>query len=319
MVAYNTLVASVSLSLAAGLAMAADYPAKDVTMIVPWSAGGGTDTIARSLIAEAEDCFGTNINVVNKTGAVGAIGMGATAAARNDGYTIGLITFNLSTYGLLGQADLSYKDFELIQMINQSPGAITVAANSEWQTLEDLMSYASENPGVVTVGHAGTGGAWHLSAEALASEHGAGFNYVPFDGSANVRTALIGNHVAVATTGIDEMKQLLEAGQVRVLAVNALERAEAFPDIPTIAEAGYPLAAPINDWRGLAAPKGVKPEIKDEIIARIKTCYDSEGFQSLAKERGLPLVYKDPAEFETFLADLEASLSVAISNLGIGE
>ena len=194
------LISGIALSLTAGVALAADYPAKDVTMIVPWSAGGGTDTIARSLVAEAEECFGANINVVNKTGAVGAIGMGATSAARNDGYTVGLITFNLSTYGLLGQADLSYRDFDLIQLINQSPGAISVAANSEWQTLEDLMTYSQENPGVVTVGHAGTGGAWHLSAAALAKEHDTAFNYVPFDGSANVRTALLGNHVAVAAT-----------------------------------------------------------------------------------------------------------------------
>lgn len=319
MIDFKSLVAGASLVLSASVVAAADYPAKDLTMIVPWSAGGGTDTIARSLVAEAETCFGSNINVVNKTGAVGAIGMGATSTARADGYTIGLITFNLSTYGLLGQADLSYRDFDLIQLINQSPGAITVAANSEFETLGDLMTYAQENPGVVTVGHAGTGGAWHLSAATLAKEYDAGFNYVPFDGSANVRTALLGNHVAVAATGIDEMKQLLEAGEVRILAVNALERADAFPDVPTVAEAGYTIAAPVYDWRGLAAPKGLDDEVKAEIIARAKACFESTGFQTLAKEKGLPLVYKASADFETFLADMETSLASAISDLGIGQ
>lgn len=306
------------MSFVTATAMAADYPAKDITMIVPWSAGGGTDTIARSLVAEAKNCFGANINVVNKTGAVGAVGMGATSTARNDGYTVGLITFNLSSYGPLGQTDLSYRDYDLIQLINQSPGAISVAANSEWQTLDDLMAYSKENPGVVTVGHSGTGGAWHLSAAALATEHKADFNYVPFDGSANVRTALLGNHVAVAATGIDEMKQLLEAGEVRVLAVNALERADAFPDIPTVSEAGYAIAAPIYDWRGLAAPKGMKPEVRDQIVQGFKACFDSAGFQALAKERGLPLVYKGPADFEDFLANMETSLATAITDLGIG-
>ncbi len=306
------------MSFVAATAMAADYPAKDITMIVPWSAGGGTDTIARSLVAEAKNCFGANINVVNKTGAVGAVGMGATSTARNDGYTVGLITFNLSSYGPLGQTDLSYRDYDLIQLINQSPGAISVAANSEWQTLDDLMAYSKENPGVVTVGHSGTGGAWHLSAAALATEHDAEFNYVPFDGSANVRTALLGNHVAVAATGIDEMKQLLEAGEVRVLAVNALERADAFPDIPTVSEAGYAIPAPIYDWRGLAAPKGMKPEVRDQIVQGFKSCFDSAGFQALAKERGLPLVYKGPADFEDFLANMETSLATAITDLGIG-
>lgn len=315
---FKGLVAGISLCLVAGGATAQGYPEKDVTLIVPWSAGGGTDTIARTLVAEAESCFGANINVVNRTGAVGAIGMGATATARNDGYTVGLITFNLSTYGLLGQAELSYADYDLIQLINQSPGAITVAANSEWETLDDLMNYAQENPGVVTVGHAGTGGAWHLSAATLAKEYETTFNYVPFDGSANVRTALLGNHVAVATTGIDEMKQLLEAGEVRILAVNALERADAFPDVPTISEAGYAIAAPIYDWRGLAAPIGIDPEVRASIIEGFKTCFESESFQTLAEEKGLPLRYKDPADFEVFLAAMETSLGAAIADLGIG-
>lgn len=319
MIEGKQLAAGILLAVSAQIVNAADYPAKDVTMIVPWSAGGGTDTIARSLVAEAETCFGANINVVNKTGAIGAIGMGATSTARNDGYTVGLITFNLSTYGMLDQADLSYRDFDLIQLINQSPGAITVAANSEWETLDDLMTYSKENPGVVTVGHAGTGGAWHLSAATLAKEFDTQFNYVPFDGSANVRTALLGNHIAVATTGIDEMKQLMEAGEVRVLAVNALERAEAFPDVPTVSEAGYAIAAPVYDWRGLAAPKGLNPDVKKKIIAGFKSCYESESFQTLAKEKGLPLVYKESDEFESFLADMETSLSGAVSDLGIGK
>ncbi|MGJ8609583.1 MAG: Bug family tripartite tricarboxylate transporter substrate binding protein [Octadecabacter sp.] len=318
MTIFKGLITGISLCLVAGGATAQGYPEKDVTLIVPWSAGGGTDTIARSLVSEAEACFGANINVVNRTGAVGAIGMGATATARNDGYTVGLITFNLSTYGLLDQAELSYADFDLIQLINQSPGAITVAANSDWETLDDLMSYAQENPGVVTVGHAGTGGAWHLSAATLAKEYETTFNYVPFDGSANVRTALLGNHVAVATTGIDEMKQLLEAGEVRVLAVNALERADAFPDVPTVSEAGYAIAAPIYDWRGLAAPKGIDPAVMATIIEGFKACFDSDNFQALAEERGLPLVYKDPADFEVFLADMETSLGGVIADLGIG-
>ncbi|WP_417243801.1 Bug family tripartite tricarboxylate transporter substrate binding protein [Celeribacter sp.] len=319
MVVLKNIVVSVSMSVLASTAFAQEYPAKDVTLIVPWSAGGGTDTIARSLVADAQECFGENINVVNKTGAVGAVGMGAVTTARNDGYTVGLITFNLSTYGPLGQADLSYRDYDLIQLINQSPGALSVAADSEFETLDDLMTYSKENPGVVTMGHSGTGGAWHLSAALLAAEHEASFNYVPFDGSANVRTALLGKHVAVAATGIDEMKQLLEAGEVRILAVNARERADAFPDVPTVAEAGYALEAPIYDWRGLAAPKGLDPEVKTAIVKGFKACFESDAFQSLAKERGLPLTYKDPAEFETFLAELETGLAAVISDLGLGK
>lgn len=295
----------------------AEFPEKDITLIVPWSAGGGTDTIARTLVADAENCLGTNVNVVNKTGAVGATGMGATAAARPDGYTIGLVTFQLSAYEPMGMVDLSPRDFDLIQLINQSPGAISVAADSEWETLDDLMKFAQENPGVVTVGHSGTGGSWHLSAATLAQAHEASFNYVPFDGSAKVRTALLGRHVAVAATGADEVKQLADAGEVKILAVNATERVPAFPDTPTVAEAGYALEAPIYDWRGVAAPKGLPTDVKAKLVSGIKACFDSEAFQKLAEERGLPLVYADPDGFADFLQGMDSSLRPALDSIGL--
>ena len=258
----------------------AEFPQKDITLVVPWSAGGGTDTIARTLVADAENCLGADVNVVNRTGAVGATGMGATAAARPDGYTIGLITFQLSAYEPMGLVDLGPDDFDLLQLINQSAGAISVSADSEWQTLDDLMTYAAENPGVVTVGHSGTGGSWHLAAATVADTHRATFNYVPFDGSAKVRTALLGGHIAVSTSGADEVKQLADAGEVRILAVVSDERVAGFPDVPTIAEAGYPVDAPIYDWRGVAAPKGLPDDVKAVAPAvlrhRIIPSYEAE-------------------------------------------
>lgn len=304
-----------------GIALAgpalAEFPQKDITMIVPWSAGGGTDTIARSLVADAENCLGANVNVVNRTGAVGATGMGATASARPDGYTIGLVTFQLSAYEPMGMVDLAPDDFDLLQLINQSAGAISVSSDSQFQTLDDLMKYASENPGVVTVGHSGTGGSWHLSVATLADAHDAAFNYVPFDGSANIRTALLGGHIAVSTSGADEMKQLSEAGEVRILAVVATDRLAGFPDVPTIGEAGYPLESPIYDWRGLAAPRGLPDDVKAKLVEGLKACYDSESFQALAKERAIPLVYADPAGFAEFLNGMDAALRPALDSMGL--
>ena len=128
--------------------------------------------------------------------------------------------------------------------------AISVAADSKWNTLREVMDYAKENPGIVTVGHSGAGGAWHLAMASIATMNDVKFNYVPFDGAAPTRTALIGGHIDVATTGIDEMLQLYKAGQVKILAVNNLTRHALFPEVPTIAEAGYP--NPILDWRGSA-------------------------------------------------------------------
>jgi tripartite-type tricarboxylate transporter receptor subunit TctC len=295
----------------------AKFPAKDITLICPWSAGGGTDTISRALVKNAKKYFGVNVNVVNETGGMGAIGMGAVATARPDGYTVGMITFQLSTFRLMGLAKLSYRDFSLIQLVNRSPAAISVAADSKWKTLKQVMDYAKEHPGIVTVGHSGAGGGWHLAMASIAVMNKVKFNYVPFDGAAPTRMALIGHHIDVATTGIDEMLQLYKAGQVRILAVNAFERQPLFPDVPTIAEAGFPNPNPIFDWRGLGAPKGVPKDRMQVLVKGFKQCFDDPEFRKLANELGLPLVYKDPKGFEEFLAGMEKTLEPALKSVGL--
>lgn len=295
----------------------AKFPAKDITLICPWSAGGGTDTIARALVKNAKKYFGVNVNVVNKTGGMGAVGMGAAATARPDGYTVGMITFQLSTYRAMGLAKLSYRDYKLIQLLNQSPAAISVAAGSKWKDLKMLMDYAKKNPGVVTVGHSGAGGAWHLAIASVATQNNIKFNYVPFDGAAPTRTALIGGHIDCATTGIDEMLQLYKAGKVHILAVNNTKRHPLFPEVPTIAEAGFPNPNPILDWRGLAAPKAVPAATMKILVKGFKGCFNDAGFQKLAKDLGLPLVYEDPQGFEKFLATMEETLVPALKSVDL--
>lgn len=296
---------------------AAGFPAKDITLICPWSAGGGTDTISRALMKNAKKYFGVNVNVVNKTGGMGAIGMGAVTTARPDGYTVGMITFQLSTFRLMGLAKLSYRDYSLIQLVNQSPAAISVAADSKWKTLKQVMDYARKNPGIVTVGHSGAGGGWHLAMASIATINNVKFNYVPFDGAAPTRTALIGGHIDVATTGIDEVLQLYKAGKVRILAVNNLERHSLFPQVPTIAEVGLPNPSPILDWRGLGAPKGVPKDRMEVLIKGFKQSFEDPDFQKLAKDLGLPLVYKDPQGFGQFLKGMEETLEPALKSVGL--
>jgi tripartite-type tricarboxylate transporter receptor subunit TctC len=293
------------------------FPAKDIMLIVPWAAGGGTDTIARALVKNAKNYFGVNVNVVNKTGGMGAVGMGAAATAVPDGYTVGLITFQLSTYRMMGLADLSYRDYQLIQLLNQSPASISVAADSKFKTLKDLMEYARANPGVVTAGHSGAGGGWHLALASIAVREKIKFNFVPFDGAAPTRTAVVGGHIAVATTGIDEVLQLYRAGQIRILAVNDTKRHWLFPDVPTIAEAGYPNPNIIYDWRGLGAPKGVPADRMQILIEGFKKCFEDPEFKKLAYDLGLPLAYRDPKGFEEFLKEMEETLRPALDSVGL--
>ena len=310
-------VAVLSCLVAVSNVTAADFPAKDITLICPWSAGGGTDTIARALVKNAKKYFGVNVNVVNKTGGMGAVGMGAASSARPDGYSVGMITFQLSTYQSMGLAKLSYRDYNLIQLVNQSPAAISVAADSDWKDLKQLMDYAKKNPGIVTVGHSGAGGGWHLAIASVAVQNEIKFNYVPFDGAAPTRTALIGKHIDCATTGIDEMLQLYQAGKVRILAVNNKTRHALFPDVPTMEEAGFPNPSPILDWRGLAAPKGVPQDKMDVLVKGFKGCFDDPEFRALANKLGLPLVYENPQGFQKFLQGMEETLVPALKSVNL--
>ncbi len=293
------------------------FPEKDITLIVPWSAGGGTDTIARALAKSGQKYLGVNVNVLNKTGGTGAVGMGAASVARADGYSVGLITFNLSTYKLQGTSDLSYRDFSLMQLLNLSPGAITVKADSEFKTLADVMKAAEANPGSITIGHAGAGGAWHLGAAALANEYGLEFNYIPFDGGAPTRSALLGGHIDLATSGIDEMLQLSEAGEVRILAVNSQERHPRFPNVPTVAEEGYPVKSPVIDWRGLGVPKGVPEDRMKILTAGFKKMFEDQEFIDFCKEVGLVLVYRDAEGFQDFLIGMEKTLEPTLKTVGL--
>jgi tripartite-type tricarboxylate transporter receptor subunit TctC len=295
----------------------AAFPERDITLVVPWAAGGGTDTLARTLVKNGKKYFGVNINVVNRVGGTGAVGMDSVVKAKPDGYTVGIITFNLSTYRLLGQSDLSYRDFDLIALLNRSIAGLSVKADSKFQTLKDLVEYAKANPGVVTVGHSGPAGAWHLAAVGIANNYGLKFTFVPFDGAAPTRTALVGGHITMCSSGMDEVLQFYQTKQIRILAANSPTRHPAFPDVPTMAEAGYPISDPIFDWRGLGAPKGTPPEVLKVLREGFKKATEDPDYVALMDKLALPRTYLDHDKFEEFLSGMEKSLESTLGLVGL--
>jgi len=295
----------------------AAFPERDITLTVPWAAGGGTDTLARTLAKNAKKYFGVNINVVNKVGGTGAVGMNAVATSRPDGYNVGVITFNLSTYRMIGLADLGYKDFDLIALLNRSPAGFSVKTDSQFKNMKDLVEYAKANPGVVTVGHAGPGQPWHLSAALLAKTLNLKFTFVPFDGAAPTRTALVGGHITMASSGMDEMLQFYKTKQIRMLAGITPARNPFFPDVPSIAEAGYPIENPIFDWRGLAVAKGTPPEILKTLREGFRKAAEDPEYIKLMDELTLPRTYMEYDKFGEFLGGLETSLAPVLDSVGL--
>jgi tripartite-type tricarboxylate transporter receptor subunit TctC len=295
----------------------AAFPERDITLVVPWAAGGGTDTLARTLVKNGKKHFGVNLNVVNRVGGTGAIGMDSVAKAKPDGYTVGVITFNLSTYRLLGQSDLSYRDFDLVALLNRSIASLSVKTDSQFKTLKELVEYTKANPGVVTVGHSGPGSPWHLSAVDMAHRLGLKFTLVPFDGAAPTRTALVGGHITVASTGMDEVLQFYQTKQIRMLGAMNPSRHPAFPDVPTMAEAGYPLEDPIVDWRGLAAAKGTPPEVLKSLRDGFRKAAEDPEYIALMDKLALPRTYLEHDKFQEFLAGMEKQLEPTLDRVGL--
>jgi len=312
-----SIIITIVIILSGTFADAQKFPSKDITLIVPWSAGGGTDTIARTLVKNAKKYFGVNVNVVNKTGGLGAVGMGAVANAVPDGYTTGVITFHLSNYRMMGLADLSYRDYSLIQLINREGAAASAAYDSKFKTLKDLIDFAKKNPGVVTAGHAGAGSVQHLSLASLGLREKVKFVHVPFDGSAPARTAAVGGHVTVAVTTISEVLQLYRGKMVRVLYVEDEKRHWLYPDVPTIAEAGFPNPNIIYDWRALAAPKGVPADRMKVLVEGFKKCFDDPEFQKMAYDLALATVYLNPKDLKIFLAKAEENHKPVLEAVGL--
>lgn len=298
-------------------APAASFPERDITLVVPWAAGGGTDTLARTLVKNGRKYFGVSINVVNRVGGTGAIGMDSVAKAKPDGYTVGVITFNLSTYRLLGQSDLSYRDFDLMALLNRSIASLSVKADSQFKTLKDLVEYAKANPGVVTVGHSGPGSPWHLAAVDFAHRLGLKFTLVPFDGAAPTRTALVGGHITAASTGMDEVLQFYQTKQIRMLGAMNPKRHPVFPDVPTLAEAGYPLEDPIVDWRGLATAKGTPPEVLKVLRDGFRKAAEDPDYIALMDKLALPRTYQEYDKFQEFLAGMEKNLEPVLDRVGL--
>ena len=298
-------------------APAASFPERDITLVVPWSAGGGTDTLARTLVKNGKKYFGVNVNVVNRVGGTGAIGMDSVAKARSDGYTVGVITFNLSTYRLLGQSDLSFRDFDLIALLNRSIASLSVKADSQFKTLKELVEYAKANPGVVTLGHSGPGSPWHLAAVDFGHRYGLKFTFVPFDGAAPTRTALVGGHITMASTGMDEVLQFYQAKQIRMLGGMTPTRHPVFPDVPTFAEAGYPMEDPIVDWRGLATAKGTPPEVLKALRDGFRKAAEDPDYIALMDKLALPRTYLEYDKFQGFLAGMEKSLEPTLDRVGL--
>lgn len=283
----------------AGLGWAADYPTREVTLIVAPGAGGGTDLLFRALAKATEPFLGKPILVVNRPGAAGAIGHAEIARAKPDGHTLGAVLQQIHLPFMRPELSYRWTDFTYIMMVNADPMVFAVKADSPLKTLKDLVEAARQNPGKVTVGNCGLGCISHIAAGLLERAGNVKFQHVPFDGHSPGRTALLGGHLDVMALTPPEAADFVKANQIRVLAVAADKRDAIIPDVPTTAEAGFPVVA--QGWRSLGGPKGIPADVQKKIHDAFKKGLEQPAVQEFMKKAGFPLLYMDSAELLSFV------------------
>ena len=309
-------------AMAAGMAVSSataseDWPNRPVTLIVAAGAGGGTDATARWLAADLEQKFGQPFNVVNRAEGGGIAGITELANAEPDGYTIGIL-FNYAPFRLLGMGDLTAESYTPIAQYNFDYAAIHVKADSPVQSLAEVIDKLKADPQSITIGcGAVCPSSWSSALSKVLIDNGIDIKvlrWVPSAGAAAGLQELVADGVDILTASLPEAAGLIDAGEVRPLAVLAPERLSAFPDVPTAGEQ-VPDAAPGGVFRALVGPAGLPEEIVDKLEAATKEIYDSEAFQKNMSERGFGLRFADSEDLlegmKTHEADTETVLRAA--------
>ncbi len=273
----------------------ASYPARDITVIIPHGAGGGTDTTTRVLAKVIEKYVDVSLVCENRTGGGGAVGMGSLSASDNDGYTIGVPTVEVSMLSHLGRAPFTIEDFAPVALITNIPSVIAVHSNSPFKTFGDLIDYARKNPGEIKAGNSGIGAIWHFVALGIADASGVEFTHVPFDGGAPAATALLGEHIDLITIGQSEVYPFYESGDFRALAVTSENQLSNYPGVPTLKELGVDLPA-LGGWQSWAFPAGTDPEIVRYMSELIEKAINDEEFQAYLSKTGLTNDFLSPQD-----------------------
>lgn len=274
-----------------------NYPEKQITLIRPLAAGGGSDTISRLFAAAMEKELGVSVVVENKPGAGAGVGLEAIASSNPDGYTIGYIPAEVTTVEAMGNATVTPEDFEYICTAMKISALICVPADSEWDSLDDLIAAAKENPGSITIGTAGVGNAYELGLRSMLEAAGIELNIVNFSGgTAEAITAMMGGNVQCCTAGTAEAISYVNSGEFKVLCNLSSEPSELLPDVPTATELGYECNG--GSWGAFAVPAGTPDDVIEVLRKAGEKVMNADDFKKTLSEKGFDEYHVDGAEFK---------------------
>jgi tripartite-type tricarboxylate transporter receptor subunit TctC len=301
---------------AQGNAEQATFPTKPITITIPVSAGGGTDLLVRAMAGPLKEILGQSVNVVNKTGAGGAIGFAAGAADKNDGYSVTSMLGELLTVPQVANVNFSYKSFIPVANVNSECATITVRADAPYNTLEEFIAYAKAHPGEVSFGNSGVGGIWHFIAAAFASSAGIEVTHVPFEGGGTAVTALAGGHVDAVPVTPQEVEVQVKAGRAKVLAVLAPKRVASLPNVPTAKELGYDDLV-FSIFRGFGVPLGTPADVVATLSDAFQKALDDPSVTKFMADKHYTKDFMTGTEFGSMMAREEAVYAEMAKQLGL--
>lgn len=281
----------------------AEYPDKVIEIVVPFAPGGGTDTIARILADEMSKELGESVIIDNRPGAGTMIGSNIVANSDPDGYKLLMASFAHAVNPSL-IPDMQYdtaKDFVPVALVAKSYNILVINNDLPFTTVQELIDYAKAHPGELNYGSFGNGTSAHLSAELFKYLAGVDITHITYKGAAPAITDLLGGQIQIIFTSVASVSGQITSGAVRPLAVTSAVRSGAFPDLPTMAEAGVE-GYVADAWYGLYAPAGTPPEVIETLNKAVGTAIQSEPFKKLEKVEGLIFIPGSPQELETFVS-----------------
>ena len=270
-----------------GIAQAQDkFPTKPITIISHTAAGSPTDLMARQLGKAAEPLLGQPVVVENKPGGSGAMQVASLLSSPADGYTLAAVTpTQIGAWESTLKGKFNIDQFAWISRVEIDPYILVVQAESQWKTLKDFVDYAKKNPNKLRVGGYGSVGSGHNVAFNILAKAG-GFQavWMPYEGTNAAVTALLGGHIDAANSNPGQVAQQVEAGKLRILGIMAEKRLKDLPDVPTYAEAGYPVDAGWSQFRGIFGRKGIPQPIQAQLSEVFLKAIKSPSFQDYLKK-----------------------------------
>ncbi len=296
-----------TLTLLAGFALALPalaWPDKPINVIVPFPAGGSTDTLARALATQMQGTLGQSVVVENKPGATGTIGAGQVKRSPADGYTLLVSSLGPLVIAPYLMKNVPYdagKDFDLLTVAVQAPNLLVVPAASPYKNLADVVASLKAHPGKMSFASSGNGSSDHLTAVLFWQQTGTQGVHIPYKGGAPAITDLLGGQVDTSFQNINAVIQHVRSGKLRALAITSDKRSPLLPEVPTLGESGVN-GANVYSWQAVAAPKGLPADVKAKLHGALMTALRDPVLQQRFVDVGFEVVASTPEQFTAFQA-----------------